>query len=181
MWFFYYYLFDVHVCLSDVCSLCFVWGPGHGCGATDFGANRCNQTNMHRIPWLWTGHFHSGYGTHCLVTKPSDQYIDCYASKLIKERQIFWIMKVCLFAELKDSMTRRKIACLISIEGGHSIDSSLPALRMFYQLGVRSMSLTHSCNTPWYSIKHAVSKHHISYLLDVNPILETSSVWTYFE
>ncbi|XP_037549845.1 dipeptidase 2 [Nematolebias whitei] len=50
---------------------------------------------------------------------------------------------------LKDSEMRHKIACLISIEGGHSIDSSLPALRMFYQLGVRSMALTHSCNTPW--------------------------------
>ncbi|XP_045887801.1 dipeptidase 2 isoform X3 [Micropterus dolomieu] len=51
--------------------------------------------------------------------------------------------------ELQNSEMRHKIACLISIEGGHSIDSSLPALRMFYQLGVRSMALTHTCNTPW--------------------------------
>ncbi|XP_034042260.1 dipeptidase 1 [Thalassophryne amazonica] len=51
--------------------------------------------------------------------------------------------------ELKNSNIRNKTACLMSIEGGHAIDSSLPALRMFYQLGVRSMALTHTCNTPW--------------------------------
>lgn len=62
--------------------------------------------------------------------------------------------------ELRNSELKHKIACLMSIEGGHSIDSSLPALRMFYQLGVRSMSLTHSCNTPW---AQSSSKHHKFY------------------
>jgi membrane dipeptidase len=42
-----------------------------------------------------------------------------------------------------------KIAALMGIEGGHAIEDSLSALRQFYKLGVRYMTLTHTNTNNW--------------------------------
>ncbi|XP_016147727.1 dipeptidase 1 [Sinocyclocheilus grahami] len=51
--------------------------------------------------------------------------------------------------DILDAFEQNKTASLIGVEGGHSIDSSLGTLRTMYQLGVRYLTITHSCNTPW--------------------------------
>lgn len=52
-----------------------------------------------------------------------------------------------------------KIASLIGIEGGHSIENSLAALRQLYRAGARYMTLTHNDNTDWADAATAAPKH----------------------
>jgi membrane dipeptidase len=42
-----------------------------------------------------------------------------------------------------------RIASLLGMEGGHSINESLSVLHMMFDLGVRYMTLTHNHNVPW--------------------------------
>jgi membrane dipeptidase len=51
--------------------------------------------------------------------------------------------------EVERARAAGRIASLFGAEGGHSINCSLGALRMLYQLGVRYLTLTHVLNTPW--------------------------------
>jgi membrane dipeptidase len=52
-----------------------------------------------------------------------------------------------------------KIASLIGIEGGYAIENSLANIRMFYDLGVRYMTLTHGGNTAWADAATEEPKH----------------------
>jgi membrane dipeptidase len=53
-----------------------------------------------------------------------------------------------------------KIASLIGVEGGHSIDNSLGVLRTLYALGVRYVTLTHSETLDWADSATDEGRHH---------------------
>ena len=52
-------------------------------------------------------------------------------------------------ADVERAFKAGRIGSLIGMEGGHSIDNSLPTLRMFHALGARYMTLTHNGNLRW--------------------------------
>jgi membrane dipeptidase len=62
-------------------------------------------------------------------------------------------------ADIERNFKAGRISCLIGIEGGHAIESSLGALRMFYALGVRYMTLTHWETTDWADAATDTAKH----------------------
>jgi membrane dipeptidase len=51
--------------------------------------------------------------------------------------------------DVERAMGAGRIASMMGVEGGHSIDSSLATLRMLHRLGAGYMTLTHSRNVPW--------------------------------
>lgn len=52
-------------------------------------------------------------------------------------------------ADVKRIVDEGKIASMIGVEGGHSIQNSLQVLRMLYEKGARYMTLTHSKTLAW--------------------------------
>ncbi len=52
-------------------------------------------------------------------------------------------------AEIRAAHKRGRIASLLGMEGGQGLENSLGALRAYYDLGVRYMTLTHNSHTDW--------------------------------
>ena len=51
--------------------------------------------------------------------------------------------------DIRDAKKAGRIGSMLGAEGGHAIENSLGALRAYYDLGVRYMTLTHNTNTDW--------------------------------
>ncbi len=63
-------------------------------------------------------------------------------------------------SDIRRAKKQKKIAALMGIEGGHAIEDSLMALRDFYRLGVRYMTLTHNNTNNWADACCDEAKHN---------------------
>jgi membrane dipeptidase len=61
--------------------------------------------------------------------------------------------------DIRRAFRAGKIASLLGMEGGHAIENSLGALRAYYHLGVRYMTLTHNVTTDWADAAADSARH----------------------
>ena len=60
---------------------------------------------------------------------------------------------------VRASFRAGKIGSLLGLEGGHAIENSLGALRVYYDLGARYMTLTHNVTLDWADAALDSAKH----------------------
>ena len=69
-------------------------------------------------------------------------------------------VKVTSTDALDAALAQKKLAAWLFLEGGHIIENSPEILNIFYSLGVRGMTLTHSKNTDWADSTTDKPRHH---------------------
>ncbi|HYG80798.1 MAG TPA: membrane dipeptidase [Pyrinomonadaceae bacterium] len=70
------------------------------------------------------------------------------------------LMMATSVADIRRAKKEGKIAAMMGIEGGHAIENSLMALRDFYRLGVRYMTLTHNNTNDWADACCDAARHN---------------------
>jgi membrane dipeptidase len=62
--------------------------------------------------------------------------------------------------DIRRDFKQGKIGSLLGLEGGHAIENSLGALRAYYDLGARYMTLTHNVTLDWADAALDSAKHN---------------------
>src|SRR5712692_1706188 len=65
-------------------------------------------------------------------------------------------------ADIERNFKAGRVSCLIGIEGGHAVENSLGALRMFAALGVRYITLTHWRSLSWATASTDTARRGLS-------------------
>lgn len=115
--------------------------------------NKSGQTDLPRMKGFLGAEFFAVYVGANYVADNSSAHraldmIDTVRTDVIAKHPDDFV-----FATTADDIERahkdKKIAALMGIEGGHAIEDDLRALRDFYTLGVRYMTLTHFNTNHW--------------------------------
>lgn len=61
--------------------------------------------------------------------------------------------------DIERAFREKKIGSLLGMEGGHVIENSLGALRMYYEMGARYLTLTHNVTLDWADAAADSAKH----------------------
>jgi membrane dipeptidase len=62
--------------------------------------------------------------------------------------------------DIERNFKRGRIASFLGMEGGHAIENSLGALRSYYALGARYLTLTHNVTLDWADAALDTARHH---------------------
>jgi membrane dipeptidase len=92
------------------------------------------------------------------VVKRSLRQIDAVREQVRRHPQDLVLATTA--AEVRKAQEQGKIAALMGLEGGHMIDDDLGVLRMYAELGVRYLTLTHFQNNHWADSSTAAPEHN---------------------
>jgi membrane dipeptidase len=85
------------------------------------------------------------------------EQIDIARQVIAKYPDVF--QRALTAADVRRAHQAGKIASMLGMEGGHAIENSLGALRAYYDLGVRYMTLTHNVTLDWADAANDSARH----------------------
>jgi membrane dipeptidase len=84
------------------------------------------------------------------------EQIDIARQIVARHPELVWALTA---AEMEQAIRSGRVGSALGLEGGHALQNSLGALRAYYDLGVRYMTLTHNVTLDWADAASDPGKH----------------------